>query len=144
MSDASASRLPLTVHALRLNPGDDLRGRLETTARELRCRAAFVLTCVGSLNVARLRFAGRDDAAEIRGDLEIVSLVGTLAEGGLAHLHLAVADRDGAMRGGHLLAGSIVRTTAEILLGEASDLRFTREVDAVTGYMELVARHIDR
>lgn len=127
----------MKVHALRLHPGDDLRERLTTFSREQSLQAAFVLTCVGSLSQARLRFAGRDEATELAGDLEVVSLVGTLGADG-CHLHAAVADAQGATLGGHVLEGCRIRTTAEIVIGEAPGLRFSREHDAATGYRELV------
>ncbi len=37
----------------------------------------------------------------------------------------------------HLLEGSIVHTTAEIVIGEANNLKFSRETDPVTSYKEL-------
>ena len=38
------------------------------------------------------------------------------------------------------VAGSVVRTTAEVVIGEAVDLRFAREPDPATGFLELVPR----
>ena len=105
---------PITVHALRLRPGEDLRAELEAFARARELAAAFVVASVGSLAVARLRYAGRDEAVELCGDLELVALSGTISRDGDAHLHAAVADADGSVTGGHVLAGSVVRTTAEI------------------------------
>lgn len=124
------------VLAFRLRPGEDLRLAIEAQARSARIRAGCIVTCVGSLVCAKLRFADSDAVSSIDGPLEIVSLVGTLADNG-AHLHLAVADREGAMRGGHLLAGSIVRTTAEIVIGRVVGSRFHRAHDPATGFREL-------
>ncbi len=120
---------------LRLSPGEDLRTALAPHAGQ----AAFVLSGIGSLREARLRFAGRDEAAHLVGDLEILTLSGTLGDGG-AHLHASVSDADGHVFGGHVAPGCIVRTTAEILLALLDDVRFTREPDAGTGYAELVVR----
>jgi predicted DNA-binding protein with PD1-like motif len=86
--------------------------------------------------VARLRLAGAAEATAIRGDLEILSLAGTLAPDG-AHLHIAVADNAGAVLGGHLCAGSLVRTTAELVVGLLPEWRFSRELDPATGWAEL-------
>ena len=72
----------------------------------------------------------------ICGALEIISLSGTLSPDG-AHLHTAVADGRGAAIGGHLCAGSLVRTTAELVVGLLPDWRFHRELDPATGYTEL-------
>jgi predicted DNA-binding protein with PD1-like motif len=71
--------------------------------------------------------------------MEIVSLVGTLCSSGL-HLHISLSRRDGACIGGHLVAGCIVNTTAELVIGEAPLVEFRRLPDAATGYAELSVR----
>ena len=91
---------------------------------------------VGSLSVAKLRLAGASEATVIRGDLEILSLSGTLSRDG-AHLHIAVANGTGSVIGGHLCPGSLVRTTAELVIGLLPEWRFRRELDPATGYAEL-------
>jgi len=124
------------VHALRLGPGADLRAELEAASARLGLAAGCIVTCVGSLAPARLRLAGADTVLELVGPLEIVSLVGTLSPDG-PHLHVAVADARGSVHGGHLLAGSRVHTTAELVLGELTGLRFRRAHDPATGWREL-------
>ncbi len=101
--------------------------------------AAFVVAGIGSLKPARLRLAGADDAIEIAGDVEILSLSGTLAANG-AHLHLSVADATGRVIGGHVAEGCVVRTTAEVLLALLPGWDFSREPDPSTGFAELVLR----
>ncbi|KXV13337.1 DNA-binding protein [Caballeronia megalochromosomata] len=129
------------MHAmtLRLSPGDDLRAALDHAFRAHALPAAFVLQGIGSLSVARLRFAGREDAAELRGDLEILTLAGSLSEQG-PHLHMSVSDADGRVSGGHVTPGCIVRTTAEIVVASLPGERYTREHDPATGFAELVIR----
>jgi len=121
---------------LRLSPGDDLRAALAAAVVAAGAEAAFVLAGIGSLREARLRLAGRDTLHHAVGDLEILTLSGTLGAGG-AHLHASLADADGRVLGGHVAPGCIVRTTAEVLLALLDDVRFTREPDAATGYAEL-------
>ncbi len=123
--------------ALRLEPGDDLKIRLMDFAREHELRAAFVATCVGSVTRATLRYAGREQGSILKGKHEIVSLVGTLESGG-AHLHLSLSDENGQTIGGHLMEGTSIYTTAEIVVGILEAVKFTREVDPHTGYRELV------
>ncbi len=123
--------------AVRLHPGQDLRVELEAFARANALRAPFVMTCVGSLTVAALRPAGVNATVLVEGDLEILSLVGTLSEEG-PHLHLTVGDNQCRVQGGHAQEGSIVRTTAEVVLGELDDAVFRRPVDPETGWDELV------
>ncbi len=53
---------------------------------------------------------------------------------------MAVADSKGAVIGGHLCAGSLVRTTAELVIGLLPEWRFCRQPDPATSYSELQIR----
>lgn len=86
-----------------------------------------------------MRYAGRDEATVLRGDLEILTLAGSLSADG-PHLHMSISDADGRVFGGHVTAGCIVRTTAEVLIAKLPDERYTREHDPATGFAELVIR----
>lgn len=125
--------------ALRLRPGEDLRAALEAAFDRAPERAGFVAACVGSLEEAALRPAGRDDPLVVGGPLEVVALSGTLSVDG-PHLHLAVSRADGTMAGGHLLRGCPVRTTAELVLGLVEGVTFERPFDPRTGFRELAMR----
>ncbi|HEU4372899.1 MAG TPA: PPC domain-containing DNA-binding protein [Telluria sp.] len=125
---------------LRLLPGQDLREALEAVLGEQAASAAFVLQGIGSLSVAQLRLAGAEQATTLVGDLEILTLAGSLAPDG-AHLHMSISDTQGRVFGGHVAAGCIVRTTAEILVAVLPDHDFSRELDAAgSGFRELVVR----
>jgi predicted DNA-binding protein with PD1-like motif len=126
----------MNVVPLRLKPGDDLRRTLETWMGKQQEQAGCVISAVGSISVAQLRFAGAAEATTIHGELEILSLSGTLSPDD-AHLHIAIADSRGAVIGGHLCRGSLVRTTAELVVGLLPDWQFQRELDTSTGYAEL-------
>jgi hypothetical protein len=71
----------------------------------------------------------------------VCALSGTLARHGL-HVHMAVADSEGRMAGGHLLAGTLVRTTMEIVIQEIGGVRFLRALDRATGSPELMPEPI--
>ncbi|VWB13832.1 DNA-binding protein [Burkholderia lata] len=129
----------MQAHPLRLSPGDDLRASIEHALREHDARAAFVIQGIGSLSVAQLRFAGADVPTELRGDLEILTLAGSVSPDG-AHLHMSVSDVVGRVSGGHVASGCMVRTTAEILLAVLPAHRFARKPDPHTGFSELVIR----
>ena len=73
----------------------------------------------------------------VEGPFEISSLEGTLS-GERGHLHISLADRDGNVTGGHVMEKLIIYTTAEVVIGNLSDAKFTREQDAKTGFQELV------
>jgi predicted DNA-binding protein with PD1-like motif len=126
----------MKVVPLRLTPGADLRRALEAWMAEQQEQAGCVISAMGSLSVAQIRLAGAAEATAIHGELEILSFSGTLSPDG-AHLHIAIADSSGAVIGGHLCAGSLVRTTAELVIGLLPDWRFSRELDPTTGYPEL-------
>ena len=126
----------MKVVPLRLQPGDDLRRALEAWMGQQQEQAGCLISAVGSLSLVQLRFAGAAEAMAIRGDLEILSLSGTLSPDG-AHLHIAVSGSSGTVIGGHLCAGSLVRTTAELVIGLLPEWQFRRELDPVTGDAEL-------
>ena len=105
----------MKVVPLRLQPGADLRQALEAWMGEQQEQAGCLISAVGSLSLAQLRLAGASETTTICGELEILSLSGTLSPDG-AHLHIAVADSSGAMMGGHLCVGSLVGTTAELVI----------------------------
>jgi predicted DNA-binding protein with PD1-like motif len=124
---------------IRLTPGLDLRQAIEAAVRSQGCHATFVLSGIGSLSAAGLRFAGAQQPQRLSGDMEILSLSGSVASNG-SHLHMALSTATGEVLGGHVASGCIVRTTAEILLALLPEWEFAREPDAVTGYDELVVR----
>jgi predicted DNA-binding protein with PD1-like motif len=129
----------LKVFALRLRPGQDLRKELERFTKERGLSAGFIITTVGSLQKASLRLADKSEATSFDGKFEIVSLVGTLGRDGV-HLHISISDGTGRTIGGHLVEGCEIYTTAEIVIGEASGMVFSRETDKATGYKELTIR----
>jgi predicted DNA-binding protein with PD1-like motif len=126
----------MTLLPLRIPAGADLRDTLAALPAEHGVDAAFVLQGIGSLSVAQIRFAGALDCTELRGDLEILSLGGSLSPDG-PHLHIAVSDAAGRVTGGHMGPGCVVRTTAEVMVMLLPGHRFSRELDPATGYKEL-------
>lgn len=126
----------MNTYALRLHPGDDLMLALDSFVEKQRMEAACVLTCVGSLQKAVLRFANQEQSAVLEEKFEIVSLTGVVSIHG-SHYHIAISDSEGRTIGAHLMEGSKIYTTAEIILAELEDLRFLRTFDPQTGYPEL-------
>lgn len=123
------------IRGIRLEPGTDLRSVLESIELDSYAGAS-ILSCVGSLKETRLRLAGASDIWVSTQKVEIVSLVGTISHDGV-HLHLSVSLPTGEVIGGHLLAGTIVRTTAEIMVALMTGPRLVRSLDSTTGYREL-------
>lgn len=127
------------LQPLRLPPGADLRAALDAALRESGQAAGFVVAGLGSLQGATLRLAGAEALLKLEGDLELLSLTGTLSPDG-SHLHASVATAEGRVFGGHVMPGCPVRTTAELLIAWLPAWRFAREFDAATGYAELQIR----
>ena len=126
----------MNTKLLRLHPNSLLRESLEEFCSKNTPLGAAIVTCVGSLSTARLRMAGSTDIVKREGPFEIVSLVGTWTPQG-GHWHISLADKDGQTWGGHMSSGSIVYTTAEIVLVDIGMHGPTREFDLQTGFNEL-------
>lgn len=122
--------------SIRLHPGQDLKIELDRLIDKHNVEAACILTCVGSLTTAVLRFANQETSEKFNGHFEIVSLTGVLSKHG-SHYHIAIADERGTTYGAHLMDGCKVYTTAEIVIGIISDCTFLRTFDPETGYPEL-------
>lgn len=126
----------MNVFALRLKPDQDLRQSLKTFAADQNIKAGFILTAIGSLKQATIRFANQNISTVLNDKFEIITLNGTLANTGV-HLHIAIADKQGKIIGGHLDSGCLIYTTAEIVIGASEEFSFMRIIDEQTGYKEL-------
>ncbi len=100
---------------LRLAPGSDLRQTLRELAVAEQA-AGFVLGVVGNLSQAAFQCPGRSEPTVLSGELEIITLNGSLAPEGV-HLHLSVSDGACRVWGGHLEPGSRVLGGADLLVG---------------------------
>jgi len=123
-------------HALRLKPGQDLKQSIQTFVQQNKIEAGWIVTCAGSLTKASIRLANQPNTTVYEGHFEIVSLSGTVSVNG-SHIHISIADSTGKCIGGHLTDGSIIYTTAEIILQQSDELQFKREKDGTTPWEEL-------
>ena len=125
----------MVVIPLRLEPGSDLKQELQALVRREGLTAAWVMSCVGSLEQVTLRLA---DIHKASGEYEIISAAGTLSATGV-HVHLAVADPAGTMTGGHVMSGCVVAAegSVEVVIGADPGWRFERGRHAQTGYDEI-------
>lgn len=100
---------------LHLGPGQDVRRSLADFARTHNC-GGFVLSVVGNLSQAAFQCPGRAEPTLLAGELEIITLTGTIAPTGV-HLHLSFSDGDCQVWGGHLAEGTTVLRGADLLVG---------------------------
>lgn len=124
---------------MRLKPGQDLLLEMDRLARERKLEAACVVTCVGSLTTAVLRYANQSHTDTLTGHFEIVSLTGTLSIHG-SHYHISISDETGKTIGAHLMEGCRVYTTAEIVIGVIEGVSYLRTMCEESGYPELDIR----
>ena len=123
--------------AERLTKGADLKKSIEQLVVQYNIQAGSIASCVGCLSIVNLRLAGAQKTLFLEEDLEIVSVMGTLTAQH-QHIHVSVSNSSGHVIGGHLLEGSIIDTTAELIIHHYPSLHFSREFDSNTGYTELV------
>ena len=100
---------------LKLAPGDDLRQTLEGLAQQQGI-SGFVLGVVGNLSRAAFQCPGQAAPTVLEGDLEVITLNGTIAPGGV-HLHLSLSDGACQVWGGHLEPGTLVQRGVDLLVG---------------------------
>ncbi|GAX45121.1 UDP-N-acetylglucosamine pyrophosphorylase [Tolypothrix sp. NIES-4075] len=126
----------MKIFPLRLKPDQDLKQSLKNFANQENIKAGFILSAIGSLKQAKIRFANQSDSILLTDKFEILSLNGTIATSGV-HLHIAISDKQGKIIGGHLDNECIIYTTGEIIIGTTEQFIFNRTIDEQTGYKEL-------
>lgn len=122
--------------ASRLTQGADLKLAIQEVVQKNHITAGNIASCVGSLSTLKIRLAGATNTLTLKEPLEIVSVMGTLTLEH-THIHLCVANQKGEVFGGHLLEGSIIDTTGELIIHRYPQLNFTRKYDPNTGFTEL-------
>ncbi len=129
----------IKTFSVRLKPDQDLKLQILNLCTEKNISAGVILSSVGSLKTANLRFSDQKNGTLLTGPFEILSLNGTVSKNGL-HLHISISDNTGRTLGGHLLDGCRIHTTCELcigVIGELDNTIFSREIDPQTNYMEL-------
>ncbi|CAH0536941.1 PPC domain-containing DNA-binding protein [Vibrio marisflavi] len=129
----------ITPLAIRLTEGADLKKEIAKLVALHDIKAGNIASCVGCVSHLSLRLAGSIDTLSLNAPFEIVSIMGTLTPNH-QHIHISCADEQGNVLGGHLLEGTIIDTTAELVLFKYECLEFDREMDDSTGYTELCIR----
>ena len=105
----------MQVRAVHLDAGADIRRSLEALAQQHSAQG-FVLSVVGNMRQAAFACPGRTSPTLLSGELEIITLQGTLSPEGV-HLHLSFSDGDCQVWGGHLEHGSLILKGADLLVG---------------------------
>ena len=104
---------------LHLDAGSDVRHSLEQLAVDYNA-GGFILSVVGNLSQAAFACPGKTAPTILSGELEIITLQGTIAPDGV-HLHLSFSDGECQVWGGHLEHGTLVLRGADLLVGLLGD-----------------------
>ena len=129
-------------HIMRLMPGEDLILCIHNYCKKHGVKAGFIGTCVGSFQEVVFRKGYDHTLFTMDGPFEIVSMEGTVSTQGM-HIHTAISDKSFKVYGGHLLSGSIVHTTAELVIIELENHELARSKGDLTGYKELKITEIN-
>lgn len=122
--------------AIRLKENEDLKETIEKLCIENNFDTAVVLASIGSIKRLNIRLAKAKSTLDVAEDYEILSLNGTVSKG-KSHLHICVSDDKGSCLGGHLLPGTIVNTTCELVLGILEEYESNRSFDENTSFGEI-------
>lgn len=131
--------MSINVIATRLTKGMDLKRSLAKIVKDHNIKAGSVASCVGCISTLNLRLAGAESTLSKSEPFEIVSVMGTITPEH-QHVHISVSDKQGHVWGGHLMEGTLIDTTAELIIHSYPDLTFSRKMDESTGYTELVVK----
>lgn len=129
--------MSINVIAIRLTKGMDLKRSLTKLVKDHNIQAGSIASCVGCVSALNLRLAGAKSTLSRSEPFEIVSVMGTLTPDH-QHVHISASDDHGHVWGGHLMEGTLIDTTAELILHIYSNLTFDRVWDEATGFTELV------
>lgn len=120
----------------RLFKDEDLLDTITQVAEKTKVSAG-VFFLIGTLKKAKMGFfrEGRYETIEMNQPLEIVSCIGNISikkNKIFAHAHMAVSDAKGRVFGGHVMPGSIIAATGEMVLIEAVDIKLLRKLEERT------------
>ena len=130
------------IHVFRVTPGEDLLEAMENYCKENNLTSGVIVGIIGSLKIASINFlktlAANYVNRKFEGPMEIACTQGSVAKYNddiIVHVHLVV-DNEKEARAGHLTKGSIVFSTAEVIIGELEE-QLIRDKDDYTGLLEL-------
>ncbi|MBS7646248.1 MAG: DNA-binding protein [Candidatus Bathyarchaeia archaeon] len=121
----------------KIKTGEDLIEAIKEKAEKCGVKAGLLIV-IGTLENATLGYYKGGEYKYIRIDepLEIASCMGNIAveENGetAIHVHIVVTTNEGKAFGGHLMNGSRVGATAELVIIEALDVNLKRAFDETT------------
>lgn len=131
------------VIAFRLKPGTDVLKGLQEICEEKGIKDGVILSAIGSLDGAsfcnpiaiptKKAGYGYGETTVLTGPIELTSAAGMIChneEGEiLLHVHMSLSDRYGNAHGGHLVEGTKVLLTTDVVIAELEGLVMGRSFD---------------
>jgi predicted DNA-binding protein with PD1-like motif len=121
------------IHILRLDDGEDIIDSILKSAKDSRS-TMLICTGLGMITDFELGFFDKGEyiSKSYSEPHELLSIQGAISGYGehRVHIHVAVADKEHRMFGGHLLRGKVWMTN-EIGILRLDGVRSTREIDPV-------------
>ena len=121
----------------RIFEDEDLPEAIKKRVEESDVKAG-VFILIGSLKKAVLGYYNGEEykLIELDGPLEIASCMGNIAVDGkgetIVHPHIVISNEKGEAFGGHLMKGSLVGATVELVIVEGLDVKLRRALDEKT------------
>ena len=130
------------VVALRLKPGTDVLLGLEEACKRSGINNGVILSAIGSLDsphfcnpveVPTKAGYGYGETLHLTGPIELTNASGIICHDDQGntnlHVHMTVTDRHGNAHGGHLVEGTKVLLTVDVILAEIEGLVMGRKFD---------------
>jgi hypothetical protein len=131
------------VVALRLKPGTDVLLGLEEACRRAGINNGVILSAIGSLAEVKfcdpIEIAGRrakygyGDPLQLEGPIELTNASGIICHDDKnvtnLHIHVTLSDKDGNAYGGHLVEGTRVLLTVDVVIAEIEGIVMGRKFD---------------
>ena len=130
------------VVALRLKPGTDVLLGLEEACKRSGINNGVILSAIGSLDsphfcdvveVPTKAGYGYGEVLPLTGPIELTNASGIIChddEGNTnLHVHMTLTDRHGNAHGGHLVEGTKVLLTVDVIIAEIEDVVMGRKFD---------------
>ncbi len=130
-----------SIHCIRLHRSDDIMLTIQEYVKKHHIQAGVILSGVGCVYEAHIRDASGIKERTIQENMEIVSMTGTVGEN-RCHVHISFSKEDLSTIGGHLMKGTYVNTTLELVILEIEKTLFLDEYDPQTGYGEWVVKEL--
>ena len=131
------------VIVARLLPGTDLLEGLQAVCEKHGIHNGVIISAIGSLNgvhycnveaLPQLKCGyGYGQVLYLDGPIELTGAGGVICsdeDGSInLHVHISMSDKYGNAHGGHLVKGTRVLMTTDVVLGEIGDVKMLRKLD---------------